>query len=189
MKALIILITGLFACTSMLIGCSGTTLNTSNKNSQFTGKVNKVYVIGFSQGQEIRQQFEDTVTLGLTDYGMTSISSYQDQPVLQEISDDTIAESVRETGADTLLLTVATGRGKISREDIKAPGAYQYELHRHSRDSTYPQPYYKIYGVKDHVPRRYKPYGTYPKTAFLTSTALSIQAVKSSMSHSTPTRS
>ena len=157
----------LITCISLVTGCSSTTLKTSSKNSQFTGKVNKVYIIGFADKQDTRQQFEDTVAEALMSYSVTGVSSYQDQPTLNEIDDETIENSVEATGADTLLLALATGQGTISAADIARPEAYRYELIiRNQSYGTYPQPYYKRAGTYDHVPQDYKPYGFYQKSAF-----------------------
>ena len=79
---------------SVFTGCSGTTLKFSNKNSQFTGKVNKVYIIGFANNQDTRRWFEDAVAETFTSYGLTGVSSYQDQPDLSEINDDTITNQI-----------------------------------------------------------------------------------------------
>jgi len=167
MRTRFIIWAGLIIFISVLTGCSGTTLTNSSKNSQFTGKVSKVYIIGFSQVQDTRQLFENTVAEALTEYGVTGISSYQDQPVLIEVNDETIASSVTATGADALLLTLAAGRGTISGADIIRPDAYQYELIiRNQSYGTYPQPYYKRTGTYDHVPQDYKPYGSYRQPAF-----------------------
>ena len=167
MRTRFIIWAGLIIFVSVLTGCSSTTLKSSSKDSQFTGKVNKVYIIGFANNQETRQLFEDTTAETLTSYGVTGISSHQDQPALKEINDETIENSVKATGADSLLLALATDRGTISAADIIPPKAYRYELIiRNQSYGTYPQPYYKRYGTYDHVPQSYKPYGFYQKSAF-----------------------
>lgn len=152
---------------SVLTGCSSATLKTSSKSSQFTGKVNKVYIVGFSQEQDTRQLFENIVAETLAEHGVTGIASYQDQPILSEINDETIEESVKATGADSLLLTLATGLGTISGADIIQPNAYRYELINLSQsDPTYPQPYRRSSGNAYYVPQRDEPYGFYPRSAF-----------------------
>ena len=167
MRTRFIIWTGLTICLSVIIGCSSTTLKASSKGHQFTGKPSKVYIIGFSHEQDTRQQFEDSVVKAFTDYGVTGLSSYQDLPTLDEISDEMIEKAVKETGADTLLLTVATGRSTISVADIIPPDTYEYALFARGQSSkTYPQPYYKRYGTLDYVPSRDKPYGIFRKTAF-----------------------
>lgn len=151
----------------VLTGCSSTTLKASHKDAHFAGKVSKVYIIGFSHEQDTRQQFEDSVSETLTNHGVKGISSYQDLPTLEEVSDELIDKQVKETGADALLLTLATGRNSISVADIVQPDKYEYTLiARGQGNKTYPQPYYKRYGTLDYVPRDYKPYGIHRKTAF-----------------------
>ena len=167
MRTRFIIWTGLIIFVSALTGCSSTTLKASSKNSQFTGKVSKVYIIGFADNQDTRQQFENTTAETLAGYGVTGISSYQDQPVLSEINDETIENSVKATNADSLLLTLATGRDSISGADIVPPKTYQYELIiRNQSYGTYPQPYYKRAGTYDHVPQSYKPYGSHQPSSF-----------------------
>jgi hypothetical protein len=157
----------LVSCVFFVSGCSSTTLKTSNKNSQFSGKVNKVYIIGFANKQDTRQQFEDSFAENLMSYGVTGVSSYPAQPVLKEINDETVEKSIEAEGADALLLTLATGQDTISAADIAKPEAYRYELFIQNQSyGTYPQPYYKRYGTYDHVPQDYKPYGFYQKSAF-----------------------
>ncbi|GEM_PF-3807630 len=167
MRTCFIMWAGLIICISVLTGCSSTTLKDSSKDAQFTSKVNTVYIIGYADNQSTRQRFEDTVAETLTSYGVTGISSYQDQPVLSEVNDETIGNSVEATGADALLLTMAAGRGTISDTDIIQPDAYKYDrVIRDFGSGIYPQPYYKRYGTYDHVPQSYKPYGSYRQPAF-----------------------
>ena len=167
MRTRLIVWAALIVFVSVLTGCSSTTLKSSSKDHQFTGKVSKVYIIGFSHEQDTRQQFEDSVAKAFTDYGVTGLSSYQDLPTLDKISDEMIEKAVKETGADTLLLTVATGRSTISVADIIQPDTYEYALIARGQSSkTYPQPYYKRYGTLDYVPNSDKPYGIHRKTAF-----------------------
>lgn len=157
----------LVACISLITGCSGTTLKTARKNDQFTGKVSTIYIIGFADNQDTRKQFEDAVSESLLSYGVTGVSSYPDQPVLKDINDETIDQSVEAKKADALLLTMASGRSTISASDIAKPEAYRYELIIQNQSyGTYPQPYYKRAGTYDHVPQDYKPYGFYQKSAF-----------------------
>ena len=76
----------------MLLGaCSSTTITGSWKNPDFTGTVEKVYIVGIAKQETTRRIFEDGFSQQLARLGATGIPSYGDLKINQETSEDVIA--------------------------------------------------------------------------------------------------
>jgi hypothetical protein len=130
----------------MIGACSGTSVTGSWKNPDYTGQVNKVYIVGIAKQDTTRRIFEDQFSRLLASYGVTGIASYRDLPTTAETGKDVIAAKVRENGADSVLLTRAVGK---RTEQVVTPGrisSYDYGPSYWGRGGYYPDPYYRSYG-------------------------------------------
>lgn len=130
----------------LLAGCSSTYLAGSWKNPEYTGQVNKVYIIGIAKNDTNRRIFEDELRSQLQAYGRTGISSYQDLPASKETDKSVIEAKAKQQGADAVFLTRATGQ---RTEQVVNPGrisSYDTGPRYSGRRGYYPDPYYRNYG-------------------------------------------
>ena len=134
---LLILITA-----GMLLGaCSSTTITGSWKNPDFTGTVEKVYIVGIAKQETTRRMFEDGFSQQLARLGATGIPSYGDLKINQETSEDVIAAGIKTNGADSVLMARAVGS---RTEQVVNPGYVSGPAY--GRGYYYPDPYYRHYG-------------------------------------------
>ena len=131
----------------MLLGaCSSTRITGSWKNPDFTGKVEKVYIVGIAKQETTRRIFEDGFSKELAALGATGMPSYGDLEINQETSQDVIAGRIKANGADSVLMA----RAISSRtEQVVNPGYVSgpaYGPGYAGRGYYYPDPYYRDYG-------------------------------------------
>lgn len=103
----------------MLTGCSSTTLSGSWKSPDYNSKVKKIYIVGISKQETNRRIFEDEFNRQLSAHGVVGLSSYKDVPESANIDEAKIAEILKTTGADSVLMTNVTGR---RTEEVVIPG-------------------------------------------------------------------
>ena len=103
----------------LLAGCSSTYLNGSWKDPAYTGKVKNVYIIGITKQDVTRRIFEDEFDQQVAAFGITGLSSYKDMPNSEEVDVAKIVENVKANGADSVLMTHATGK---RTEEVVNPG-------------------------------------------------------------------
>jgi hypothetical protein len=141
-KLLLVLIPVLLA-----FGCSSTVMTGSWRNPDFKGQVKKVYIIGIAKQETTRRIFEDTFSAQLAKYGVTGMSSYQDLPISEKITQDEIADKASKNGVDSIILTRTVGK---RTEEVVTPGqvtSYPTPVPRYGpRYGYYPDPYYRNYG-------------------------------------------
>lgn len=103
----------------LLPGCSSTTLSGSWKNPDYIGQVKKVYIVGVSKQETNRRIFEDEFNRQLSVHGVTGLSSYKEMPDSAKVDEAKIAKSIRDNGADSVLMTNVTGK---RTEEVVNPG-------------------------------------------------------------------
>jgi len=132
---------GLLVAGIILVACSSTMITGSWKNPDFTGKVEKVYVVGIARQETIRRLFEDGFCKELATLGATGVPSYGDLKINDETSQDVIAGRINANGADSVLMA----RAISSRtEQVVNPGYISGPAY--APGYYYPDPYYRHYG-------------------------------------------
>jgi len=125
----------------VLFACSSTVITGSWKNPDFTGKVEKVYVVGIAKQETTRRIFEDEFREQLAKFGAIGVSSYGDLKVNEETNQDLIAARIKANGADSVLMARAVGK---RTEQVVNPGYVSGPSY--GGRGYYPDPYYRNYG-------------------------------------------
>lgn len=102
-----------------LSGCTSTVLTSSWTDPNFSGQVDKVFVVGLASQERTRRMFEDEVVNQLTQAGVSGVQSYLtilDSENLEEVS---IARNVANVGANAILIAYASGQ---RTEGVVNPG-------------------------------------------------------------------
>jgi len=131
----------LIAAGMVLGACSSTMITGSWKNPDFTGKVEKVYVVGIAKQETTRRIFEDGFSKQLATLGATGIPSYDDLKINEETDQDVIAARIKTNGADSVLMARAVGK---RTEQVVNPGYVSGP--GYGGRGYYPDPYYRNYG-------------------------------------------
>jgi hypothetical protein len=125
-----------------LSGCSSTMITGSWKNPDFTGKIEKVYVIGIAKQESTRRIFEDEFRKQLAKFGSIGISSYGDLKMNEETNQDLIAARIKANGADSVLMARAISSDTVQ---VVTPGYVSASPRVYSR-GYYPANSYSNYG-------------------------------------------
>ena len=129
--------------TGMVLGaCSSTMITGSWKNPDFTGRVEKIYVVGIAKQETTRRIFEDGFSKQLATLGATGIPSYGDLKINDETDQDVIAARIKAKGADSVLMARAINS---RTEQVVNPGYVSAPAYG-GRGYYYPDPYYRHYG-------------------------------------------
>ena len=113
------LITSVCVIALLATGCSSAYKTGSWKDPEFSGQINKVYIVGVTSKDLARRIFEDEFGRHLQAHGATGISSYRDLSFEEESQEDLIKAKMAENGADAVLISRMTGR-RI--EEVVNPG-------------------------------------------------------------------
>jgi len=136
----------------ILSGCSSTALIGSWRNPEYTGQINKVYIVGVSKQETQRRIFEDAFGEQLLQYGVQAIPSYRDIPESEKVDREIIDAKVRANGADAVLLTRILDE-RI--EKVVQPGRISgYRSAGYGYGGYDPPPYYRRYD--SYYARRYE---------------------------------
>jgi hypothetical protein len=95
---------------TLLTGCATTKLTESWKRPGFTGKVQKVYLIGVTHNDRIRHFFEDEVARQLAARGVTGLPSYPDLVISGNVDRETLRARLRAQGTDAVLVARLVGK-------------------------------------------------------------------------------
>jgi hypothetical protein len=132
-KSFLCLITLLFL---IPVSCATTELTAVWEAPGFNDSIRKIVVVGAFQNQAIRNIFEDEFVKMLSDSGLDVTASYTIIPVEKVDKMDYVMSQIRESGADTVLVTRLI--------DIKTEQIYM-------RESVYYMPeYYRYWGHYQH---------------------------------------
>lgn len=128
----------------LLAGCSSTTLSGSWKNPDYTGQIQKVYIVGMAKQDIVRRILEDKFKERLSAYGVTGLPSYKDLPDIANADEARIAANIKSNVADSVLMTNVTDK---RTEKVVTPGRISsYGAGPYYGSDYYYQPYYRNYG-------------------------------------------
>ena len=99
----------LLTFTALFTACSSTTPTGTWKDTDFQGKIHKVYIVGVTSKDISRYQFEDAVSHELQTRGVTAISSYKDGDFPVDLNEQKIANHAFASGADSVLVARVLG--------------------------------------------------------------------------------
>jgi hypothetical protein len=97
-------------------GCAPThtTFKDTWKRPGFTGKVQKVYVIGVTHNTKLRKLFEDELTKQLAQRGVTGIPSYPDLVISGKFDREELRARLKAKGTDAVLVARLAGKEQRS---------------------------------------------------------------------------
>lgn len=101
-----------FAMTVLLAACAIKPL-VEWRDSNFTGTVDNILIIGVSDQPVVRRLFEDTFVKELASLGVSAKSSYQELTDEQISSKDTLEAAIRAQSMDSVLVTRIIGVEEI----------------------------------------------------------------------------
>lgn len=106
----------------VLSGCASTQLTNSWRDSRYTGPAfRKILVIGVTRQSGVRRTFEDVFAADLQAHGVSAIPSYTLIPDDGEVPQSRLAQAVKDSGADGVLVTRLV---KVDRQTQIYPGSY-----------------------------------------------------------------
>jgi len=141
--SIILVFVGLMV-SNLMTGCSGTKANYSWSSPNYTGKINKVYVVGISQKDLNRMIFENNFENRLTSEGVKAIASYKDLLSSVAPEKEALIRRMKANDCDSILLTrvlsqqkkaISSGQGSY-RYSQGGPGSYNTR-HYKNWDSYY----------------------------------------------------
>ena len=109
MKSLTAMAT-LLVAVLLLSGCATTKFKDTWKNPQLTHKVKRVYLIGITRNDKMRQLFETELVRQLAAYGVTGIPSYPDLVISGDVDREALRARLRAQGTDAVLVARIAGR-------------------------------------------------------------------------------
>lgn len=109
MKSLTAMAT-LLVAVLLLSGCATTKFKDTWKNPQLTHKVKRVYLIGITRNDKMRQLFETELVRQLAAYGVTGIPSYPDLVISGNVDREALRARLRAQGTDAVLVARIAGR-------------------------------------------------------------------------------
>ena len=115
-------IIGMALTVLVLAGCASTQLTNSWRDSRYAGPAfQKILVIGVTRQSGVRRTFEDVFAADLQAHGVSAIPSYTLIPEDGEVPQAQLAQAVRDSGADGVLVTRLV---KVDRQTQVYPGSY-----------------------------------------------------------------
>jgi hypothetical protein len=130
-------------CLSLILfSCAREPIFNSWKNHEFSGKAQKIYLVGISKDDEIRQKYEGQFQKALASYNVDGIPSYPDFSIGHYTKKDDILENLVKHDVDALALTRV-----LSKKEIKL--GYPYRPSDGSSNAMTDYSYsesYEIYG-------------------------------------------
>jgi hypothetical protein len=145
--SIILVFVGLMV-SNLMTGCSGTKANYSWSSPNYTGKINKVYVVGILKKDLNRMIFENTFESRLTSEGVKAVASYKDLLSSVAPEKEAIIRRMKANDCDSILLTrvlnhqkkaISSGQGSY-RKTQGGTGSMRYENW---------SSFYNIYGGRD----------------------------------------
>ncbi len=133
------------SCLLMISSCATTTLKNVWVDRTYQGKLNKVFVIGVIKKPGIKRFFEDEFAAQLKAGGTDSIASYTVLPSDTEIDKKDLAATLKEVGADGVLISRMVDRKTV---ETYVPAATHYAPPSHyygGWHNYYARSYHTIY--------------------------------------------
>ena len=110
----------------LVSGCAATKVKETWKRPGYTGKVQKVYLIGVTRNDKFRKLFENALASRLQAQGVTGVPSYPDLVISGNIDRETLRAKLRAQGTDAVL--VARMAGKEQRTAAYSAGESGYGI-------------------------------------------------------------
>ena len=88
----------------LVSGCAATKVKETWKRPGYTGKVQKVYLIGVTRNDKFRKLFENALASRLQAQGVTGVPSYPDLVISGNIDRETLRAKLRAQGTDAVLV-------------------------------------------------------------------------------------
>ena len=114
---------GLLLMLVLVSGCSSATMRGSWASPDHSGKVENVYLVGFTENDLIRRMFEDSFSSHLINHGVNTVSSYKDLPRNEEPNREEIIRTMAENGFDSVLFSSVVSQ---QRETVTNLGYVYY---------------------------------------------------------------
>jgi len=122
---------GAFMLAIGMAGCVNTTLQTDWKDPGFRGTFRKVIVICLAKEMVVRNSLEDDLAAQFAARGAEAMPSYTFFPSLQGVTRETVKSTVREKGADGVMLVRPIGKETVQTmqpgENWQSRGGNFYE--------------------------------------------------------------
>ena len=93
------------ACLALVSSCGTTSLQSSWKDGEYTGRLQRVLVIGVSKQALLRRQFEDAFVAELAKYSAVGVASYTFAPGTDQLTQETLQAKLQELGITHVLVT------------------------------------------------------------------------------------
>ncbi len=104
------------AITFLLItSCASTELTSSWRDTEYKGKIKKIFLIGVAHRPSVRKLFENEFSNSLKNYGIDAVPSYQKISSVTMLDKETVVPIVTELSADAVLITNVIDKNKKSR--------------------------------------------------------------------------
>jgi hypothetical protein len=100
----------LLVAVMLLSSCAATKVKETWKRPGFTGKVQKVYLIGVTRNDKFRKIFEETLASQLQAQGVTGIPSYPDLVISGNVDRETLRAKLQAQGTDAVLVARMAGK-------------------------------------------------------------------------------
>jgi hypothetical protein len=152
-----IVIMSLFVMTS---SCATTTLNNVWRDGSYGEKLNKVFVIGVIKNPGVKRFFEDEFAAQLKARGTDAVAGYTVLQSDAEIDKENLAAALKETGADSVLITRLVDKKTVetyvppttyASAPRYVPPTHYYGCWHHYYARSYDAMYTPGYTVKDEV--------------------------------------
>jgi hypothetical protein len=121
--SIILVFVGLMV-SNLMTGCSGTKANYSWSSPNYTGKINKVYVVGILKKDLNRMIFENTFESRLTSEGVKAVASYKDLLSSVAPEKEALIRRMKANDCDSILLTRVLSQQK--KAISSGQGSYRY---------------------------------------------------------------
>ena len=114
MRKIAVLGTLLLALVASACAPATTKFKDSWKKPEFTGKVQKIYLIGVTRNDKLRKNFEDEFVKQFAQVGVTGIPSYPDLVISGDVDREALRAMVKAKGADAVLV------GRLASKEQKS---------------------------------------------------------------------
>jgi len=107
---------------ALLCSCGTTSLQSSWKDPQYQGRLQRVLVVGVSKQALLRRQFEDAFVAELGKYSAVGVASYTFAPGTEELTQEALQAKIQELGISHVLITRLVDKRKVQEY---VPGTVQ----------------------------------------------------------------
>ena len=98
----------------LIISCATTTMQSVWKDNNYSSQIKKIFIIGVSQNNTIRQQFEDEFVKQLATREIEAIPSYSILSADKMLDKDTIVSKIKDMNIDGVIVTKLINKPGLS---------------------------------------------------------------------------